>query len=157
MPTIKYLQKKLKYKSDNSIRQFIKSLEKKNYLNRTENNKLYINNIESPYNLKNIKIINTNKEINIYIKSNKQYIAYELNNNYFEKYHILKGDVLVIEKTKKIQNNELGLFIINKKYRIMKYFYQDGFYILKDNKEVILYKINLIGKVIEIKRKIKEV
>ena len=61
-------------------------------------------------------------------------------------------DYLIIEKTNNLEDNDIGLFVINKKYRIMKYFYKDGFYILKDNEVLTLYKVRIIGKVIGVYR-----
>ncbi len=157
MPSIRYLQKKFGYKSTNSISQYLISLEQQKYLIRNSKNKLIINNYSNDYTkgLKIIKSINSNDEINILLNKNQKYLAFKLKNNAFYKRGILKGDLLIIEKSKKINNNDLGLFIINKKYRIMQYLYQDGFYILEDNEQIILNKIKLIGKVIQIERKIQ--
>ena len=157
MPSIRYLQKKFGYKSTNSISQYLISLEQQKYLIRNSKNKLIINNYSNDYTkgLKIIKSINSNDEINILLNKNQKYLAFKLKNNAFYKRGILKGDLLIIEKNKKINNNDLGLFIINKKYRIMQYLYQDGFYILEDNEQIILNKIKLIGKVIQIERKIQ--
>ena len=158
MPTIRYLQKKLVYKSTNSIFRLLGKLKDKGYLTKNENNKLIINNSLLNYNnnLKKIKIINRkNSYVNIILNYKNDYLAYQINNNYFKKDGIIKNDILVIQINKKISNNEIGLFIINNKYRIMKYNYLDGFYILKDKEEIILNKIKVIGKVILIERKIK--
>ena len=132
MPSIRYIAKKLHYKSHNSVYQTFKSLEKKKYLIR-HNNKLILN--------------ETVKE-DTFIKI----IAFKLNNNYFIKDCLKKGDILIVKEGKSIKENELGLFIIDGKYRIMKYNYKDGFYLLSDKEQIILYKIKLIGKVIKVLR-----
>ena len=63
MPTRRYLQRKLNYKSINSITQYFKSLEKQNYLIRNTANKLIINDyIKLDDNLKTIKVINTKND-----------------------------------------------------------------------------------------------
>lgn len=157
MPTIRYLQKKLHYKSTKTVYNHLQQLEKKNYLKRNEEHKLIINNISINYQtgLKTINIINSTKKISLFLEIKKDYIGFILKNNYFLDMHLMKNDILIIEKNKKIKNNQIGLFIIDKEYRIMKYFYQDGFYILNDNEQIILNKINLIGTVILVERQIK--
>lgn len=157
MPTIRYLQEKLHYKSTKAVYNHLQQLEKKNYLKRNENHKPVINNMNIIYQegIKTIDILNSNKKISLILEKKKEYVGFILKNNYFTDMHLMKNDLLIIEKNKKIKNNQLGLFIIDKKYRIMKYFYQDGFYILNDNEEIVLNKINLIGPVIMIERQIK--
>lgn len=157
MPTIRYLQKELHYKSTKTVYNHLQQLEKKNYLKRNENNKLVVNNISMKYQdgIKTINILNSTQKISLIIEKNKEYIGFILENNYFIDMHLMKNDILIIEKNKKIKNNQLGLFIIDKKYRIMKYFYQDGFHILKDSEQIILNKIKLIGTVIMVERQIK--
>ena len=147
---------KLNYKSVNSISQYFKSLERKGYLIRNNFNKLVINgNITSNYNLKKIKIINTkNESIEISLNKRKNYIGYRINNNCFKNINILKNDILIIEINKKLNTNDLGLFIIDNKYRIMKYDYKDGFYILKDNETILLNHVKAIGKVKKLIRSI---
>lgn len=156
IPTMRYLQKIFKYKSINSITEYLKSLESQNYLIRNKDGKLILNKDSEKYqsNLKTIKIINAkNKYIKLFLDKNKRYVAYKIHHNYFNNLAILNGDILIIEIKKKLKDNNLGLFLIDNNYRIMKYSYKDGFYILKDNEELILSKINLIGKVIYIERK----
>ena len=157
MPTIRYLQEKLHYKSTKAVYNHLQKLEKKNYLRRNENHKLVINNHSMKYHegIKTINILNSTQKISLVLEKDKEYIGFILENNFFIDMHLMKNDLLIIEKNKKIKNNQLGLFIIDKKYRIMKYFYQDGFYILKDNEQIILNKINLIGTVILAERQIK--
>ena len=156
MPTRRYLQKELHYKSVNSITRYIKSLEKQNYLIRNNDGKI----IPNKYNLENtnIKTINIsnmhNEYLNIILNKNKKYIAYKIHNNYFNNLGILRNDILIIEINKKLKPYDLGLFIIDKKYKIMKYNYKDGFYILTDNEDILLNKVNIIGKVIMIERKL---
>ncbi len=158
MPSMRYLKNKLNYKSINSISQFYKTLEKKGLLKRNQNNKLIpidINNLKN--NIHKIEIVNSKETINIYLESNKEYLGYKMNHNYFEQeYHIIKKDILIVEKRNKLKNNDLGLFIIDNKYRVMKYTYQDGFYILEDFEQLILYKVHIIGKVIMLTRNIKK-
>ena len=94
MPTRRYLQRKLNYKSVNSITWYIKSLEKENYLIRNKYNKLILNNSSNEYytGLKNIKIINSKNNLQIILNKNKRYIAYKINNNYFNNIGILKEE-----------------------------------------------------------------
>ena len=82
-------------------------------------------------------------------------MAYKIKNNKFQDNHIIKDDILIIEKGKVLNNNDLGLFLINNKYCIKKYFYQDGFFILEDDKQEVFNYVNIIGKVISVERKIK--
>ncbi len=156
MPTRRYLQKLFNYKSINSITRIVKSLEEKNYLIRNKNNKLILNN-NSLYhneNLKQIKVINNNSLLNIVLDKRKNYLAYKIHNNFFNSIGILRNDILVIEQNKKLKDNDIGLFIIDKQYRVMKYNYKDGFYILTDNEEILLNQVKIIGKVIMIERKL---
>ena len=158
MPTIRYLQRRLSYKSTNSVYRLLVKLEKEGYLIRNNENKLTITNSLIYYDngLKRIKIINRKNEFaNIILNSNNSYLAYKINNNCFIKDGIVKDDILIIKVNKKISNNDIGLFLIDNKYRIMKYKYQDGFYILKDKEELILSNIDLIGNVILIERQYK--
>ena len=154
MPSIRYLQKELGYKSTNSIYLYLKTLEKKNYLTRNSQNKLILTNQFENFNdgFKTISIINTKEKISLMLNKKKDYLGFKIQNNYFINDSIKKNDFLIIELTQKLNNNDLGLFLINKKYYIMKYFYKDGFYILKDNKEIVLNKVHIIGKVILIQR-----
>ena len=155
MPSIRYLQKKLDYKSSNSISQYLKSLESKGYLKRNKENKLILSIInDNNQNMKTIKIINSKETVSLLLDKKDNYIGFKIKNNYFVLDNIKKDDILIIKKTNVIKNNDLALFIINQKYRIMKYFYKDGFYILKDKEEIILNKVKLIGKVIMIERKL---
>jgi len=155
MPSRRYLQKKFNYQSVNSISRYIKSLEKQNYLIRNSNGKLILNNYSiSDSNIKSINIINANNQsINIILSKKKQYLAYKMHNNFFNNLGIIRNDILIIEKKKKLNIDDLGLFIIDGKYRIMKYNYNDGFYLLSDKEELILHTVKIIGKVILIERK----
>ena len=156
MPTRRILQRKLNYKSVNSITQYIKSLENKNYLKRNLHNKLILDDSAMLYNysLRTIKIINTNNYVNLVLNKNKNYIAFKIHNNYLNSSKIYKNDILIIEIKKSLKNNDIGLFIIDNKYRVMKYNYLDGFYILEDNEKLLLSKVIIIGKVIMIERKL---
>ena len=156
MPTRRYLQKVFNFNSVNSITKYIKSLEEQNYLIRNKDNKVILNKYTNENtNLKTITIINmNNKHINLILDKNKKYAAYRIHNNYFNNIGILRNDILVIEINKRLKPSDLGLFIIDKKYRIMKYNYKDGFYLLNDNEEILLNKVNIIGKVIMIERKL---
>ena len=95
-------------------------------------------------------VINTKKMIDINIDNNT--ILYQIKNSFFTEYAINKNDYLIINTNIEIKNNELGLFLINNKYRIMKYTYIDGYYILEDNEREILYEIKIIGKVVGVYR-----
>ncbi len=155
MPSFRYLQKKLGFKSVNSITRYIKSLEKTNYLTRNMEGKIILNNNFQLYKngLKPIKIVNmNNKYIHLFLDKNEKYIAFKINHNYFNSVGVYKNDYLIIKKSKLIKDNELGLFIIDNKYRIMKYSYKEGFYLLSDYEELLLNKVNLIGKVIMVEK-----
>ena len=156
MPPIKYLKEIFQYKSRNAIYKHLKKIEQNGYLNKI-NGKFMLN--ENSFLLNNgikvIKIINSNKTISLYLDKEKEYIGFILKNNFFVKNNLIKRDILIIEKSKKIKDNDLGLFLINDNYRIMNYHYQDGFYVLEDNEQVILNKIKLIGKVVMAERYIK--
>ena len=157
MPTRRYLQNKLNFKSINSITQYIKSLEKENYLTRNNEGKLIVDKSSLFFDssLKTIKILNTkNAFLHMIIDKNKKYLGYRISNNYFNYLGIIKNDILIIELKKELNINDIGLFIVDKKYRIMKYDYKDGFYILKDNEELLLNKVKIVGKVIMIERKL---
>ena len=159
IPSIRYLQKLFNYKSTNSIYKYINSLIQKGYLTKNDNRKLLINNctIYMDKSLRKIKIINQdNKYIHLFLEKTDNYIAYYVNNKNLVNYGINKGDILIIKRVSKINDNEIGLFLIDNKYRVMKYKYKDGFYILMDKEEIVLYKINLIGKVIMLERIIKK-
>lgn len=151
MPTRRFIQKRLNYKSVNSITQYFNSLKNKGYLKYNNCHQLTIGNVIHDNNLKRIKIINSNnQEIELILNKNKDYLGYKLNNNYFKNDYLIKGDILIIEKDKKLHKNDLGLFLIDNKYRVMKYDYQDGFYLLSDKEIMYLNNINIIGKVIKI-------
>ena len=156
MPSIRFLQKKFSLKSSNSISQYIKSLEKQNYLKRNKENKLIINNIIINNDIKEINVLNANKKIYLLLDKRKKYLAFIIKNDYFFNKNIIKNDILIIEITDKINNNDLGLFIIDNKYRVMNYKYIDGFHILEDNEQIVLNKINLVGKVVMIERNLKK-
>lgn len=154
MPSRRILQEKLQFKSVNSITQYLNSLEKKGYLSRN-NNKLTINNTIYFSSLKKIKILNTsNSYLEVNLNNKKTYFAFKLNNNYFIKDNIIKNDILIIEKRKTLNNGDLGLFIIDNNYQIKKYSFKDGFYLLTSNDTIILNKVHIIGKVIQIIRNI---
>ncbi len=157
MPTYRYLLKTLGFKSLNSIAQYLKSLEKKSYLIKNNHGKLVLNScIQNNSNSKRIQVINCkNQFISLILNKKKNYLAYQIKNNYFKDFGIIKDDYLIIELKKKLHDNDLGLFIIDNKYQVLQHQYKDGFYILKSNQEIILHRINLIGKVIYIERKIK--
>ncbi len=155
MPTFRYLQKKLNYKSVNSITRYINSLLNSNYLIRNEDGKIILNNYTNNYqkNLKTIQVINmSNKYIHLLLNKEDNYLAYKINNNYFNKNGIYKNDILIIKKNKKLKEKDLGLFIIDNNYRVMKYKYKDGFYILKDYEELLLNKVKILGKVIMVEK-----
>lgn len=157
MPTRRYLQKKLAFKSVNSITWYLKSLEKQNYLIRNNEGKIILNKNSKQYDngLKNINFINKKKQyIQLYLDKNKKYLAFEIHHNYFCDKGINKNDILIIEVKKKPHNNDLALFVLDNKYRIMKYNYKDGFYFLQDKEELLLNKIKMIGKVIMVEKKL---
>ena len=156
MPSIRFIQEKLNYKSANSVYQYFNSLEKKGYLIRNNYNKLIINQLLIyNENIKKVKIINLkNTYIELVLNKKNNYLGYKITNNFFNNFGILKGDILIIQKGKALKNNDFGLFIINNKPRVMIYYYQNGFYVLKDNETIILNKVNIIGKLMQVIRKI---
>ena len=140
-PTIRELCKILNYKSTKTIYNYLNKLKEKNFISFNNKRKRTII-INANINNK-VTVINTKKIIEINV--NSDYLIYQIKNNYFEKHFIKRNDYLIINIKKKIKNNDLGLFIINNEYRIMKYNYLDGYYILEDNTKEVLNKINLIG------------
>ena len=86
LPSIRELQKKLNYKSTNSIYRIINSLEKKGYLNR-ENKKRKIV-LSDYYNLYkengvNLCVINTKETLILKLDKTKNYLGFKIRNNYF--------------------------------------------------------------------------
>ncbi len=153
MPTLRYLQNKLNYKSINSITEYLKSLEKQNYLTRNKENKLILSKYNVNSNIKTIEVINSkNTFVRLILDKSEKYLAYKINHNYFIKDGIYKNDLLIIKINKKLKDNDFGLFIIDNKYRIMKYSYKDGFYILTDKEELVLNRVKIIGKVIMVEK-----
>lgn len=157
MPTMRYLQKKCNYKSVNSITLYIKSLLKQNYLSRNKDGKLILNNNSLNYKtgIKTIKVLNSNNEyVHLLLNKDENYLAYKINNNYFKDIGIFRNDILIVKINKKLKDNDLGLFIIDNKYQVMRYKYKDGFYFLFDNKELILNRVKIIGKVIMVEKRL---
>ena len=103
-----------------------------------------------------MKVVNTKEKLILKLDIRKKYVGYKIKNDYFNDLYIKKMDYLIIEKTNNLKDNDLGLFVINKKYRIMKYFYKAGFYILKDSEILTLYRVKIIGKVVGVYRKTLE-
>lgn len=159
MPSIRYLMNIVNIKSTSTIHYHLNKLEKKGYLKRNKsNNRILSENYENLKNgLKIIEIINDkNKDkIKIIIDDDNNYVAFKVKDNLLKEDGIIKGDILIIKKINKLKNNDLGLFMINNKYYIMKFFYKDGFYILESNEKRIYNKIKIIGKVMYLERKIK--
>ncbi len=157
MPSMRYLKDKVHVKSINTIYYHIKKLEEEGYLIRNKNNNRILEMNYQDFNkgLKIIKVINSNDTVKIIFNDNKSYLAFKVKDDIFKEKGILKNDILIIEETKNLKNNDLGLFKINKKIYIMKYFYQDGFYILESDIKRFYSKVNIIGKVIYLERKIK--
>lgn len=155
MPSIREIMKYTNYKSTNSIYRYLKKLIEKGYLiNNNPKKKLELPCSNFKNKLNNIKVINTNEFITIKIPDdNKIYIAYQIKDNSFIKYNIMKHDYLIIKQTKKLKDNDLGLFKINNEYLIMHFKYQDGFFILTGKTKEVLYKVNIIGKVVSLFRK----
>jgi len=155
MPSVRELQNILGYKSPNSIYQIMKQLETKGYLERNSHNKVVMvdNPILEPTEFVTMKVVNTKEKLILNLDIKKKYVGYKIKNDDFNDLYIKKMDYLIIEKTNNLKDNELGLFVINKKYRIMQYFYKDGFYILKDNEIITLYRVKIIGKVVGVYRK----
>lgn len=147
-PTIRELTKILNYKSTRTVYYYLQKLKEKNYIfqENKKNRSIIINNRLN----EKIIVMNTKKIIEINWGNNT--LLFQIKNNYFTEYGILKNDYLIINNKSNIKNNDLGLFIINNQHRIMKYNYIDGFYVLEDNEKEIVYKIKLIGKVVGIYR-----
>lgn len=157
MPSIRYLMRIVNIKSTSTIHYHLNKLEKNGYLKRNRfNNRILSENYEYLKNgLKIIEVINAHDKIKIIIDDNKDYVAFKVKDNLLKEEGIIKEDILIIEKTNKLKNNDIGLFIINNKYYVMKYFYQDGFYILESDIKRFYNKIKIIGKVVYLERKIK--
>ena len=157
MPSIRYLMNIVNIKSTSTIHYHLNKLEKKGYLKRNKsNNRILSENYENLKNgLKIIEVINDKDKIKIKIDDNNNYIAFKVKDNILKEVGIIKGDILIIKKTTTLKNNDLGLFMINNKYYVMKYFYKDGFYILESDVKRIYNKIKIIGKVMYLERKIK--
>lgn len=147
-PTIRELCKLTNYKSTKTIYRYLNKLKENNYIDLKKHKKrcIIINNFIQ----EKVIVINTKEKINININSDN--VVFQIKNNYFKDYYIKKNDYLIINTKKKIKNNDLGLFLINNKYRVMKYSFYDGYYILEDNEKEILSRINLIGVVENIYR-----
>lgn len=157
MPTRRYLQIKLGYKSVNSITYYINKLIKQNYLKKNTDGKIVIDKSGINYQkeLKTIRVINTRDTyIRLFLNKSYKYVAYKIHNEYFNNIGILRNDILIVQKNRKLYVDDIALFIIDKKYRVMKYNYKDGFYLLTDNEEILLNRVKIIGKVIGIERKL---
>lgn len=150
MPSIRYLKNKLHYKSTNTIYKHLISLENNGYLVRNNLNKLVITNIDSK--IRSIKIINSPKKISLLLKNSDKYVGFQFKNNYLLKQNINKGDILIIKKNIKLKNHDLGLFLIDNQFQILEYSYNNGFYILKGENIITLYKVKIIGKVVMVER-----
>jgi SOS-response transcriptional repressor LexA len=152
MPSIRFIQSKLNYKSVNYVYRIMNKLCEEGYLIHYKDTKKWVvADIDDTY----IKVKALNEDDYLLIRQNKKkYTVYKIKNNNFLNRNILKDDYLIVEKTQKLDNNTLGLFIYNNNYHIMNYNYKDGFYILDDgvNKEY-LCKLKIIGKVIGLQRK----
>lgn len=147
-PSIRELNNILNYKSTKTIYRYLKNLKEKGYLNYQEHKKRSISINDTIK--KNIVVMNTKKILNI--NFNEDIVIFQIKNNYFQNLAIKKNDYLIINIKSKIKDGDIGLFIINNDYRVMRYTYYDGFHILEDNEKEYLYKINLIGKVVGIYR-----
>ena len=152
MPSIREVQKILKYSNINPIYKAFKLLEEEGLLiHNKEKRKWCLADIKE----ETVKVKVINEDSYIYVDNiNDTYAAYKMENNNFIKDNILKNDYLVIKRTKDLNNYDLGLFKYNNEYHIMKYIFLDGFYMLSDGKsKEILNKIKIVGKVIGIQRK----
>lgn len=141
-PTIRDLCQILGYKSTKTIWTYLHKLQEKKLINYKHNKKrnITLNKINSP-----LIAINTSEKLTLL---NKECVIYHVKSNFLKEFNILKNEYLIIDTSKCPKNNQLGLFIINNEYRIMKFNYKDGYYILNDNETEILHKVNIIGKVV---------
>ena len=155
MPSIRELMKLTNYKSTNSIYRYLQKLINDGYLQKNKKNKLefMINPNYLKDNILSIPVINTKEYLKLEMDNTKEYLGFKMNNDDFKSLLIKRNDYLIIEKTKQLSNDDLGLFLINKQYRVMIYHYLNGFYILEDKNKEILYKVTIIGKVVSIYRK----
>ncbi len=151
MPTMEYLKDNMHYTSKNAIYYLMKRLEDKGYLIHNKNLKKW-NIIDFNQNIC-LKAINSNDYITINNEHNRDYSVFQIKNNIFIKYHIIKNDLLIIDKKKKIKDGDLGLFKINNQLEILEYHYKNDFYILNGKNTYYLNHVELIGVVIEIQRK----
>lgn len=154
MPTIRYLMNKLGYHSTNAIYKYLKKLEEENYLIRNNDNKLVINR-KYTTNIKEIPIINSKQLIKIFLEKEKDYLGYLIKDNHLIKDNIIKGDILIIEKSKKPQDKGLALFNINNNYIIGKYQKKDDLFVIDYENTIVCDIENYIGKVILLERDIK--
>lgn len=141
-PTIRDLCQILGYKSTKTIWTYLHKLQEKKLINYKHNKKrnITLNKINSP-----LIAINTSEKLTLL---NKECVIYHVKSNVLKEFNILKNEYLIVDTSKRPKNNQLGLFIINNEYRIMKFNYKDGYYILNDNETEILHKVNIIGKVV---------
>ena len=147
-PTVRELCIILGYKSTKSVYYYLQILKNKNIINYQVHKKRSIS-IFVPEK----KTINNNKPFKFLLNSSD--VIIQIKNNYFKENSICYGDYLIINTIKKIKNNNLGLFLINNKYRVMRYKNIDNYYILEDKETLILYTVKLIGVVEQVYRFIK--
>lgn len=147
-PSIRDLCKILNIKSTKTVYNYLVKLKGKKIIDFPKSQKRSLS-ITNTVNY-SLLIINTKNMMTFDIENN--HLLFQIKNNFFNEYFIKKNDYLVINVKKRIKNNDLGLFLINDEYRIMKYTYYDGYYILEDNKKEVLYQINLLGVVEKIIR-----
>lgn len=140
-PSIRDIGKELGIKYHNGIYYYLKKLEKKNLIKHI-NGKWVLNKCDGY----SVNVLNENRYFILDYSKNERFI-FKIKNNYFNDLMIKKNDYLIIE-SHKLNNGDLGLFIINDEYRIMRYEYKEGFYLLSDNSVEVVSKINCIGKVV---------
>lgn len=148
-PTVREICRIKNLSSPSTVQMHLNSLVDKGYIKKDKiKNRTIELLVENEYiNKKNpiikIPFINNDKNefINIpssIISKNEELFAYLVKNDNLIKYNIFKNDIVIIEKTKKINNNDIVAFIDGSKIYLNKYEKND----------------NVIGKVIGLYRKI---
>ena len=153
-PTLLEIKEIGLYKSYNSIYQYLNILNNKNIIEYDKNKKriTYLNKSYLKDNFIIIPFIDNKESISIdknLLDLNKEYIAFQIKNNYLKSYNIQTNDILIIEKNLNYLNNKFILINYENKLCIYKYIKKDSFINLLNDKEILTIENNLkiIGKV----------
>ena len=152
-PSIGFLKENSHYHSYNTIYKYLDQLEKKGYIKRNKKKEIiYIKECLENTLILHIPVINENKTISFttsFLNANKKYIAFQIHDNKLNKDFLKNGDILIIEKTKKIYNKNLVFVELENKYCILRYIKKDGFIHLFNDKESFILNnfTKITGKV----------